>query len=596
MPSLSALYTLAVIAAVLAFLSRPRFAPDLVLLGGVMALLVAGVVSVSEALAGFSNAGVATVAVLYIVAAGMRETGAVERVSAVLLGNEASPRKAMLRLIPAVIALSAFLNNTPIVAALVPAIRDWSRRAQVSPSKLLLPLSYAAILGGTLTLIGTSTNLVVSGLVEASLEKVPGLHSIGMFELSWIGLPTALFGGAFMIVFAPWLLPDRRAAVGVDADPREYTVELEVRAGSPVVGQSIEAAGLRHLPGAFIIEIVRGERVIPAVGPEEVLQVGDRLVFAGVLESVVDLQRIEGLVPPNNQASKLQGPRSERRLVEAVVSFTNPLLGKTIREGNFRSTFGGVVVAVARHGERIKGKIGDIPLQAGDVLLVETSAPFVDRFQNRREFFLVRPVPDSTPRNHARAPWALAALAVMVGLAATELLSMLEAALVAAVALLLTGTLGLKEARRSVDSAVLTSIAAAFALGKAVQNSGLDQWIAGWVIHLGAENPHLSLALLYLATTLLTEFVTNNAAAVLAFPLGLSVAAQLGVSPMPFTMAVMMAASASFLTPIGYQTNLMVYGPGGYRLSDYLRMGGPISFVAFLVAITVIPLVWPFSS
>jgi len=571
-------------------LATTRLAPDLVLVGGVALLMILGIVPPADALAGMANEGMITVAVLFIVAAALRETGGLALMTERVLGRPRALRAALARLMLPVTLVSAFLNNTPIVAMMLPVVRDWARKIGVSPSRLLLPLSYATILGGTCSLIGTSTNLVVYGLL---LAYSPDLR-LGLFDVSWVGVPCAVLGLAYMLGIGPRLLPDRRPASGAFSNPREYTVEMLVEPGSALAGRTIEEAGLRHLPGAYLMEIERDGEVLPAVSSAQRLRANDRLVFAGVVESVVDLQKIRGLVPATDQVFKLNGSRSQRRLVEAVVSDSCPLVGRTIREGRFRSVYQAAVIAVARNGERLRGRIGDIVLRPGDVLLLEARPSFVALHRNLRDFFLVSTVEDSAPPRHDRAGLAIAVLLGLIVAAGTGLLNMLNAAMLAAGLLIATRCISPSAARQSVDWSVLVVIAASFGLSRALETSGAAHWVAGRLLDIGGVGPWAALALVYAATMLFNAFMTNNAAAVLMFPIAAATAERLDVSVLPFAIALMMAGSNDFATPIGYQTNLMVYGPGGYRFADYLRVGGPLNLLMMATAVALIPLVWPF--
>lgn len=613
MPFDKAQFTLGLVVLLFGLLAFSTLAPDIILILGVVVLLLLGVINPSDALAGFSNEGMVTVGVLYVVGAGVRETGGVDWIAKGLFGRPKSLLGAIFRLVFPTMGLSAFMNNTPLVAMLLPAVGDFAKTNRIAPSKLMIPLSYAAILGGTMTLIGTSTNIVVQGMVIKTLGES---HKLGMFDITWVGVPAALVGGIYVVLAARYLLPDRRPALSTQDDPKEFTVEMQVAADSTLVGQSIEQAGLRHLPGLFLAEIDRDGNAIPAVSPREVLRAGDRLLFVGVVESIVELQRIRGLVPATDDVFHLKTPRPQRCLIEAVVSNTCPIIGQTIRESRFRTHYNAVVVAVARNGQRLHQKIGDIVVHAGDVLLVEAHPSFADQQRSSRDFFLVSKVEQSSPPKHELALLAVGILVSMVLLiSGKDLLdvaasvvpvlkpavewcpsfSVLMAALVAAAAMLLTRCVSLESARKSIDWDVLLAIAASFALGAALDKTGAAKMIADQTTSLAGGSPWVSLALIYLITLIVTELITNNAAAALMFPFGIATATKLDVSYMPFIITVMMAASAGFATPIGYQTNLMVYGPGGYRFSDYLKVGVPLDILIGVVTVALAPLAFPFT-
>ena len=579
----------AIVAVVFVGLALGRHPPYLVLMAGLSLMVISGLVEPAEAFAGFGNPGLVTVGVLFVVAAALRQTGALTYVVQRALGRPRSARHAQLRLVPPVLTASAFLNNTPVVAMLVPVVADWCKANHVPASKLLLPLSYTAILGGLCTLIGTSTSLVVNGMLIAT-----GRPGLGLFEIAWVGLPCALVGLLFMLLSADRLLKPRNSALEMPADLRQYTVEMIVSPTSPLVGKSVESAGLRRLPGLFLMEIHRGHQLLPVVNPGEQLEPNDQLVFVGVVDSVIDLQRFPGLQPATSQLFKLDSHRAERCFAEAVVSRTCPLIGGTIREGRFRNRYSAVVIAVSRHGERIPGRIGDIELRPGDSLLLEAQASFVEQQRNARDFYLVSRLDGDGPPTTAQAPVSLVILLAMVILATTGVLSMLQAALLAAGAFLLTRCCSEEIARKSIDWPLLLAIGASFGLGRALESTGAAAALADGLLARAGSSPWLALAVIYGVTTLLSELVTNNAAAVIVFPIALSTATQLGVHHMPFVVAVMIAASASFATPLGYQTNLMVYGPGGYRLADFLKMGVPMNLLMWIVTCSLAPLVWPF--
>jgi di/tricarboxylate transporter len=580
------LFTTAVVFIVLAVLIFTEQPTDLVLFAAVLVLLLAGIIDRKEALAGFANDGMITVGALFVVAGGLRSTGAVHKLSAILLGAPSSDRVSLMRLMFPVAGASAFLNNTPIVAALLPAVTEWARRNGKAASRFLIPLSYATIMGGTISLMGTSTNLVVTGMARKA-----GLPEIGLFDIAPVGLPVAVLGCATLVLVGPYLLPDRRPAVTPVDDPRAYTTELVVAAAGPLVGRTIEGAGLRNLPGAFLAEVARGGDVFPAVEPTFVLRGGDRLQFVGPRDAVMDVARVHGLHTVSDDAPASGG---QRRMVEAVVGPDNALLGQTIRDGHFRSRYDAVVIAVARHGERLGGRLGDVVLRQGDVLLLETAPSWVGEWGPRRDFYLVSSIDDSALYRHEKAPIAVVLLAFVVGVAAAGWLGMMEASLLGAGAMLATRCMTLDEARQSIEWPVLVAIGASFALGEAIRSTGGGDVFAGAIASVGVTSPWLAMVLLYVGTAVLTELITNNAAAALMFPLGLALAERFGASPLPFVVAVMFAASASFSTPIGYQTNLMVFGPGGYKFTDFMRTGLILQVTCAIISCTLIPLVFPF--
>ncbi|MEM1278743.1 MAG: SLC13 family permease [Cyanobacteria bacterium P01_H01_bin.152] len=563
---------------------------EIVFLGAVGVLYVSGVLSTSEALKGFSNDGMITVGVLYIVVTGLQQTGALAWMSQQVLGLPKRRSSTLARLTVPVMLLSAFLNNTPVVAMFIPVVSDWCRKLRISPSKLMIPLSYASIFGGLCTLIGTSTNLVVSGLLVEATDH-PGLR---IFDLTPVGLPCAIAGLCFLFVGQRWLLPSRQPVMGDADDMRQYTVEMVVPPRSPLVGKTVEQAGLRHLPGLYLAEIARGQQIIPAVSPRETLREHDQLVFVGIVDSILDLHRLRGLAPATDQVFKLNTPRTERRLIEAVVSNTCSLVGKTIREGQFRSSYNAVVLAVARNGDRLQGKIGNIRLRPGDTLLLETHPQFLEQQRVSSDFFLVSDLPDSEPLRHEKAPIAILILTLMVVLAGVGWLSMLKAVVLAATLMLATGCCAPTRALQSLEWSVLLVIGAALGISEAMKVTGAAQAIADTFLGIAGSNSFIALAVIYGITMLLTEMITNNAAAALMFPIALSVAEGLGVSFMPFVIAIMIAASASFSTPIGYQTNLMVYGPGGYKFTDFMRIGIPLNLMFWGLTVCFAPQIYPF--
>jgi di/tricarboxylate transporter len=588
--SVDAWIVLGVISACLVALIFSRRPPDMILCGGVVVLLLLGVLSPKEALAGMSNEGMVTVGVLFIVAQALSETGVVSWISHSMLGRPKSARVAQLRLMAPVAAFSTILNNTPVVAMMIPAVRDWAKRNNLPVSQLMIPLSYAAIVGGTCTLIGTSTNLVVNGMLLHSLPE----QALGMFDLAWVGLPCVVLVIGFTILTSRRLLPSSKGKSERFGDTRQYIVEMMVDDSSPMIGQSIEEAGLRQLPAMFLIEIVRDERLMTVVSPKEILMAGDRLIFAGDVRSVVDLKNFHGLRLAEDQAFKLGENNLSRCLAEVVISPNFPHLGRMVRDMKFRNNYGAAIIAISRNGEQLKGRIGDVELEPGDTLLLEAYEDFVPNQRYSRDFLLVSEIENSRPVRHEHRFRAGIIMVAMVVVVAVGWLSMLKAAFLAAGLMIATRCIRAADATRSVDWQILLVIAASIALGGSLESTGAASVIAGQIVGLAAGSPMATLIAIFVVTTLFSAVISNLAAAVIVFPIALAASQQLEVSMLPFAVTLMMAASASFATPIGYQTNLMVYGPGDYRFSDFFKIGVPLTVLVGVTTILIVPLVWPF--
>ena len=601
---------------------------DILFLAGLVIVTLTGVIDVEKARDGFANRALLTIAGLLVVAAGLRTSGVLDWIGQTLLGSVSTEAGALRRISGVVVAASAFLLNTALVAMLMPVFVDWCRRRNLAVSRLLIPLSYLAILGGVCTLVGTSTTLVINGILvtehqqrEADLESaetkslplaqqkqrhalVTQIAPMSLFEIGRVGLPCALVGMVFLVGYGWKLLPKQSDVIDqLGEQRREYLLEMLVMPECRLIDQSVQEAGLRALPGLFLIEIDRDGDIITPVTPEDTFHSGDRLVFTGVVSTIVDLEKIPGLVPAADTTYEFHPQsRSRRHLTEVVLSRTSPLIGRTVREANFRQLYNAAVVAVHRNGVRLTNKIGSISLEPGDTLLLQTRNEFVPRYRNSRDFYLVSSVEGSEPRRHDKAPLAGGiALLLVVWLSLTSFLdpqtagalaSPAFASLAAAVLMVLSGCLPLSEARASIDLQVLLTIAAALGVGSALTESGAANAIAttlvAWVSH-----PYMLLIVVYLLTMLMTEMITNVAVAAMLLPLAIAVAVTGGHNPRPFIMAISLAASLSFLTPVGYQTNLMVLGPGGYKARDYLRAGLPLAILVAITALILIPRIWP---
>lgn len=597
--------TLGILIWIIVALYMEKIAAELIMLAALLILVCFQIIPLKEALSGFSNETIFTIAGLLVVGTGLQTTGAIEYISRAMLGQpkQGTP---LLRLIAPVALLSAFMNNTPLVAFFLPIFVHVSRKLRTSPSKLLIPLSYASVMGGTCTLIGTSTNFVIHSTL---LDK--GLPGIGMWDLAWIGIPVTIVGLIYLSTIGSKLLPVRTDILEhAETHPREYTVELIVRPTCSLIGMAIRKSGLRDLPGLYLYAIERdGERVSP-VSPDQELQVDDILCFSGVVSTIVDTQKIRGLEPidhheqilphpalselPSPQGVPTAAPRSGNQLCEAVISPTSPLVGMTVKEADFRSRYHASIIAVHRSGEKIERKIGQIVLQPGDTLLVDAPEDFARRWRNSRDFFLVSGLEDTAPVDHHRAWIALAIFAtVVLGMTIYSEQTALFA-LIGAAATVLTGCTTSREANRNIDLPVLILIAAALGVSKALDNSGAAGWVAttltGWAKPFGDV---AVLGVIVLLTGILTELLSNNACAAIMGTIALAAAKSTGMEARPLLLAVAVTSSYGFATPLGYQTNLMVLGPGGYKFSDYLKVGIPLDIICWVMTIIIVPLVWP---
>ncbi|MEO2046695.1 MAG: SLC13 family permease [Pirellulales bacterium] len=602
---------------------RRRVPIEFLFLSGLVGVTLTGVLTPEQALAGFSSKAVVMIGALFAVSAGLRSTGALDWIGNQLLGKATSERGALIRLAAAVVPTSAFVLNTPLVAMLAPVVVDWCRRRQISPSRLLIPLSYLTILGGVCTLIGTSTSLVINGTLANSDRAsytpavIAQIGELAFFEITAVGIPLALLGISYMLLWAPRRLPNRTELIEqFDQRRREYLVEMQVQPSCPLVGKSVQDAGLRNLPGLFLIEIDRVGDIITPVTPHDTIRAGDHLVFTGIVTTIADLERIPGLVPAVDRSFETKpSERIQRQLTEAVLSRTSPLVGLTVRETDFRKRYNAAVVAVHRNGERLTNKVGSIRLEPGDTLLLQTRNEFVEAHRNNREFYLVSRVGKTVARRHDRA---LLASLLFVGLILWLTISSLFPGIlpwgnwtsphvhaVAAIGIVLamigSRCLTMSDARSAIDLQVLLTIAAAIGMGKALHISGAADWCANSLVQgtiaLGVSSswqPYILLAVVYLIAQVFTEAITNVAVASIMIPVAIGVAVVGGYDPRPFIIGVTLAASLSFVTPIGYQTNLMVMGPGGYQPRDFLRVGFPLAILLTVAALILIPWLWPF--
>lgn len=581
--SWEAWFTLAAVVALVVVLVREIARIDVAVLTTIGVLLLAGIVTPEQAFAGFSDPAVITIACLYIVAAGIHRTGVLSSMDRLIAPNQSTVGGLLLRVMSPTVGMSAFLNNTPVVAMLMPRLQAIANKTNIPASKLLMPLSYAAIAGGMITLIGTSTNLIASGLlINAGFE---GFH---MFEFAWIGIPAAVYLIAYMSLFGHRLLPNVQSDERDEQDARDYQFELRLPPNSRLAGTTVTDARLRALGDAYLVHIRRDGHLIGPVTPDEVLQESDVLTFSGRTSAM------ERLLEQTDLRANIDGPpmhdgNGEIPLFEAVVSATSSLVGKTLKQIGFREKYQGVVLAIHRQDESIRGALGNVELKPGDLLVIEARDGFDQNWnQSQGDFYLVTPKSQILPGISKKAPIALGLLVGMVVINVAGILPLTAAAFAAALGMVFLRCLRSSELRKSVDLTVMITIASAFGLGNAVLESGLASSMGQWIATaLPGFPPILVVGVLYLITLVLTEVVTNSAAIVVMLPIAVATAVNLGIDPRAAALTCTIAASAGFLSPLGYQTHLMVMGAGGYRFKDFFRAGLPVSLGVMVISLLV---------
>jgi len=579
-------YTAAVVLLMTVLLVMEVQKPSLILVGALLALHLGGVVTMNDAFAGFSNQGMLAVGALFIVAYALQSATAFEATVERMLGRKPG-RGVYFRLMVPVAAASGFLNNTPLVASLLPVIKRWCKKNDQPPSRFLIPLSYATIIGGTCTLIGTSTNLVVHGLM---LDH--GMQGFSFFELAKVGLPLAVVTISYFALLGYKLLPERKDSLTTFADSmREFVIELKVQAGYPNLGKSVEEANLRNLKGLFLFEIIRNGEEIAPVAPDDRIQLDDRLLFTGLPETIYDLLQTPGLELIEKGGFDVRNLDSDTHTTfEAVLSNSSPLIGQTVKECNFRTKYEAVILGIHRNGYRIMKKVGEIELQPNDTLFILAGREFGSRWYGSTDFSLVSNSVHRYSKPKFKGNLALFLMLCMVGSVTFGLTSsMLLAAALTAGVMIVTNIISAADARKAIDFDVLLIIAASFGIGKAIEHSGLAELIA---VHLlGAVSVWGILGIIagvFFLTSIYTELITNNAAAALIFPVVLAIAQKMQMDPLPLMVTLAIAASASFATPVGYQTNMMVYNPGGYRFMDFLRTGSVMNVLSGIVVTAVV--------
>ncbi|MFC7071065.1 SLC13 family permease [Halobaculum lipolyticum] len=602
-----------ILVALVLFVAEP-FPVDITAIGVLVALLVAGpvsvplaeagllaapfdLVSVEQGLSGFANPATLTVLAMFVLSEGVRMTGIVQRLGSfiadVTKGDETKQLGATIGVVGPV---SGLINNTAAVAILLPMVIDLAERSRTSPSKLLLPLSYASMFGGTLTLIGTSTNILASDLY-ATLAPPDVARQFGMFEFLPLGAVLLVVGSIYLLTVGRWLTPARikpRADLTEEFEMADYLTEVVVREDSPAIGQRVESALVETDFDVDIVQLVRGDRVfLEPLGQKEI-QAGDLFAVRTDRATLVELLDVEGfdLVPEVVDEAELEAAQSGQNLVEVVVAPGSSLVGESLASASFRQRYDATVLALRRGGELVRQRMDRIPLRVGDTLLVQASEASIERLDANRNFILAQEIPRHDYRR-SKTPIAVGIVALAVGVAAADLVPIVVSALAGAFGMVVTGCLKPSEVYDAVEWDVIFLLAGVIPLGIAMQTSGAAGLLADAVVAgSGVLPPLLLLGSFYVVTALLTNVISNNASVVLMIPVALQVAATLGANPLAFAMAVTFAASTAFMTPVGYQTNLFVYGPGGYRFTDYLRVGAPLQALFAVVTTLGIPIVF----
>ncbi len=557
--------------------------PALLFVAAVSLCMFLGYIEAEQLLPCYANETLVGLLLLLMISAAIERTAFIPMLSRRIF---TSKRRgfALFRLSSLALLLSSHLNNTAVVASLMGLVKN---NKYFPPSKLLIPLSYAAIMGGVLTLIGTSTNLIINSFVEK--ENLPGVSSIGFYDFLPVGLPLVLVGSFYITYILPRILPANTLEEGETS--KEYFLEVRVARNSRLIGKSIAENGLRNLDNLFLAEIVRDDQLLSPVTPQEILRAGDRLVFTGDITQIQELRKFDGLVILEAEMDEVL----QSNLQEVVIRHNSPVIGRRIKDAQFRTKFDAVVVGVNRGMEELSGKLGQIELRAGDNLILAVGQDFAKHQNLNRNFIFVSPLTPESAYNFKESYLSVGLFVMGIFAVAIQWLSLFEAMTLLLFVFLGLGLLKLKDLKNNLNLPLLLMIGSSLGLSEVLVNQGLAEQIGSFIIGIfGLQSPHASLLGIYLTTVILTELVTNNAAAALIFPIALAMAQKLGVHPMPFVMAIAYAASASFLTPIGYQTNTMVWSVGKYRFVDYLKGGWPLTLAYGIIVVWLTPYFFPF--
>ena len=559
---------------------------DLVFLGAISILFVTGVLTAKEAFSGFSSTSVVIIGVLFVVVAGLTYTGVLQWIVKHLLGQPSSYSKAVVRLMLPVAALSSFLSNTTVVALFVGIVKMWSKKLNVSPSKLLIPLSYASGMGGVCTLIGTPPNLIISGLyaektgvaMNVLATTIPGLF--------------CLFIGMLSIIAMRKLLPDRKAPESAFESTSEYTVELLVPSDNPHVGETVEEAGLMNVRGGNLIEVIHFDEMVSPALSDELVMGGDRLIYSGQIDEILDLKESHGLVNADHMVFTMSEVDKNRQLRTAYVNFGSSLINKKMSGTSFEKDNNMILVAVARRGKRINEPPREVLLQAGDTLLLE--CPPHLNIQASGSFSQVHFFDsDQVPNIGKKTLISTTIMIAMVTLSALNIIPLLQCAFLAAMAMLIFKCCNVDQAMKSINWEILMVFAGSVVLGVAIQKTGIAERLAFGILDVCGTNPIVVMTAICLVGTFITEFISNTAAGAMFFPIMYEAAEKLGYEPYPFLIALMVSVSSSFATPIGSPTHMLVYGPGGYRFSDFMRIGLLMNFIILAANIFIVNIIYP---
>ncbi len=578
---------LGVVTFIIVSLFKEWLRPGVTFIIGIVILLIFNIITPQQALNGFANEQLAIIVFLLILSNILRKSRSIESIFRSFFKKTDSPKLFLTKMTAGVGFFSAFLNNTPLVAMLMPYVYAWSKDNNHSPSKFLIPLSYASILGGCLTLYGTSTILIANAVATRL-----GAPSLTMFDPSVIGGAMFLLGGLYLILFSNKLLPDNQhKSDSSDASERQYFMETLIEKDSPIIGKTIEDAGLRNLEGLFLIEIIRANAAIRPVSPNEILQEGDLLFFAGDVKTISNLNA-ETLGISLPKASDFL-EKNDRDIAEVVVSHNSVLHGRTIKEVNFRSKYNGAVVAIHRNGERVWGQLGNIQLRSGDVLLVLVGDDFRTRIENSQDFYRIANITKEKQIPDNRILLLFGGMLAAITLSALNLFPLFNSLLLLIIVSILTKLAKARDVRNSIDFNLILIIGLGIALGSAMESSGTTAFIAQNVVKLGMQHGVLVLlTLLFVVSNILSSVITSAASVAVIIPISLQLASSLGAPAKPFILIVALAAAANFATPIGYQTNIMVYGPGGYKFKDFFRIGFPLTILYGIICVTLLYIIY----